>query len=156
MIIQKIKEQIKTAMKEKDAVKRDVLRLVVGQAQQSGDESDESLTKIIKKLIKSNKETLEAKRKSDEESGIMSGCFGTQEDIEIDILSSFIPKPLSKNEVIVILRNNKFDPGAAKNPGQAMGMAMKILKSTDCEIDAAVVKDAIGAFDSVTLAERSE
>ena len=148
--ISEIKDQIKKAMISKDSAKRDILRLVLGQTQQVGDESDESVLKIIKKIIKSNNETLELKRKSLRELGIMGGSLPDALDIENNILTEFIPVPLTKREVSVLLRDNKFDVSLFKSDGQAMGAAMKIAKSTGRDVDSSVVKEAMTSFNEVT------
>jgi len=141
----------KVTMKAKGANKRDLLRLVVGQAQQGGDDSDEAIIKIVKKIIKSNNETADAKRKADSERGIRRGCFGTKETEENDILRQFVPVPLTQQEVNKVLRDNRFSPGTAKSKGQAMGMAMKILKGM--ELDSEIVRRVVDSFGDITLTD---
>jgi len=138
-IIQDIKSQIKEAMIAKDAVRRDILRLVIGQVQQSGDESDEAVIKIIKKIIKSNTETVEALESRDH----VDVPEVLKLEDEIDFLEPYVPKAMSAEEIKAFISDNSIDLSSAKNDGQAMGMLMKPLKGTGREIDSVVVKSVI-------------
>ena len=64
MIIDELKKQALTAMKAKDSVATTILRLAQGEIQQSEARagktfSDEESAAVLKKLVKSNKETAE-------------------------------------------------------------------------------------------------
>lgn len=64
-LLQTIKQQVIEAMKAKDTIAKDVLRVAQGdielaQTRTGKDLSDDEAQKIVRKLIKSNQETLEA------------------------------------------------------------------------------------------------
>lgn len=136
-IFKEIKIQIKDAMKSKDVVKRDILRLVVGQVQQSDDESDDAVIKVIKKIVKSNTETL----------AVLSERALHGESIKIleenNVLLKFVPQAMSEEEIKEFVKENNIDLSSAKNSGQAMGMLMKPLKASGKEVDATTVKKAV-------------
>lgn len=65
---EKIKKDLTAAMKAKDAVKKDTLRVVLGEfgRAESKEPPDKEVVRVLKKLIKSEKELLEKNRKTEE------------------------------------------------------------------------------------------
>jgi uncharacterized protein YqeY len=113
-------------MKSGDTVARDVLRLALGEiqtaeARKSGTASDEDAAAAIRKLIKSNEETL----------GLAGeGERATTLRHEIEVLSGLLPKQLSVDDIVAALTTEHEAIKAAKSDGQATGVAMKHLKAT--------------------------
>lgn len=60
---ERIKSDLKTAMKEKNEAKKNTLRVVIGEFGRSDKKElpDDEVVKILKKLVKSEKEVLERK-----------------------------------------------------------------------------------------------
>jgi uncharacterized protein YqeY len=126
VLIEELKKQVTLAMKAGDATARDVLRLALGEiqtaeARKNATLSDEDAAAAIRKLIKSNEETL--------------GLAGTGEraDVlrrEIEVLSALLPKQLSVDDIVAALASEHTAIKEAKNDGQATGLAMKFLKSS--------------------------
>ena len=142
-IIAEIKVQIKDAMKAKAAVRRDILRLVIGQIQQEGgNESDEIAIKVIKKIIKSNEETIDIMTSEK----FTDAAEQAKLEEEIDTLAPYVPDAMTEDEVKAFIVEQGIDVSSAKNDGQAMGMLMKPLKSTGREIDSGVVKSVIASL----------
>lgn len=125
---QKIREDMKTAMKGKDDTVRDTLRMIISEFPkltvpiilESGKKSfrckkneeinDEDITGIIRSLIKSEKILLEAKKET-------SSSF-------LEILQTYIPKPAEEEEIRVWIKEN-MKMETLKNAMAAMGPVMK-------------------------------
>ena len=61
MLIDQLKQRMFQAMKSGDTVEKEVLRTAIGEVTRSGeDATDERVTQVLKKLVKSNQETLAA------------------------------------------------------------------------------------------------
>lgn len=108
-----IKKDLPSAMKVKDDVKKDTLRVVIGELGRSAKKelSDDEVIKVLRKLIKSEKEVLEKK--------------GDDSDSEyIRIIESYLPKMATNEEVKTWVEQN-IDFSQFKNKMQAMGLIMK-------------------------------
>ena len=108
----KLKKDLKSAMKARDKAKKDAIRVVMGEMARLEEKQlpDDTIIKIIKKLIKSEKELLE---KSMQES---TSPF-------IGIIEAYLPKMVSDEEIHQWIATN-IDFSAYKNKMQAMGTIM--------------------------------
>lgn len=130
MLVEELKKRIATAVKDGDSVARDVLRLALGEiqtaeARKNTKLSDEEAAAALRKLVKSNEETL--------------GLSGEGEQAvtlkkEIEVLTSLLPKGMSVDEIVAALASQVDAIKAAKADGQAVGVAMKHLKSTGASV----------------------
>src|SRR5687767_965161 len=139
MLLDEIKARITRAVKEKDEVSRDVLRLAFGEVQTSEARNerplrDEEVAAILKKLVKSNEETLALAG---------DGERATTLRRENEVLSSLLPKALTADQIVEALASQVDAIKAAKADGQAMGVAMKHLKSLGAAVEAADVTAAV-------------
>ncbi len=102
-----------TAMKAKDAVRKDTLRVVMGEFARADTKelSDDAVIKILKKLIKSENETL-AQVGSEEESAF------------IRVIEGYLPQLADENEIMTWVQAN-IDFSQFKSKMQAMGPIMK-------------------------------
>jgi uncharacterized protein YqeY len=94
-------------------MKKDTLRVILGEfgRHDKKELSDDEIVKILKKLMKSEKETLERK--------------GETEDSEyIKIIESYLPKMATEAEIIEWIHRN-IDFSQFNNKMQAMGVIMK-------------------------------
>ncbi|MDJ0523513.1 MAG: GatB/YqeY domain-containing protein [Planctomycetota bacterium] len=142
MLKDEMKRQMLEAMKAKRTVEKDVLRVALGEIQtiesRSGqDATDEEIGKVLRKLIKSNEESLAA---SDD-----AAKRATLEE-ENGVLGSLLPKTLSPEEIVAALEPVKDAVLGAGNDGQATGVAMKHLKSTGAAVDGKDVNAAVRAM----------
>ena len=124
MFVDDMKKKITEAMKAKDTVAKDVLRTALGEMQtasnRSGqDLSDEEAHKIVKKLIKSNDETLKVTTDPTNKARL------EQENV---ILSELLPKAWTEEQIAQVLASVEDAIKNAKADGPAMGLAMKELK----------------------------
>jgi uncharacterized protein YqeY len=124
----KIKTDLSAAIKAKDENKKAALRVILGEFGRLDKKelSDDEAVKILKKLIKSEKEVLEQK-----------GDTGNSAFIEI--VESYLPKMASDEEISAWIRQH-IDFSQYKNKMQAMGVIMKHFGAT---ADGNVVKDIL-------------
>lgn len=140
-----ILEDLKTAMKNQDKEKLSVIRMVKGAIQMSElnkkhELTDEEVIDVITKEIKSRKDSINEFKKGGREDLVAK----TQS--EIDILSTYLPKQLTDEELNEII-NKVFDevkPESSKD----MGKVMKELKpqvngKADMGLVSKIVKEKI-------------
>ena len=107
-----LKDDLKSAMKARDEVKKDAIRVVMGEMARSDKKQlpDEEIIKILKKLIKSEKEML-AKSGQGATSPFMA------------VIEVYLPKMATRDEIGQWISAN-IDFSAYKNKMQAMGTIM--------------------------------
>ena len=126
---ERITQDLKTAMKAKDkkalrgirAIKAAILLIKTDGSGQGLDEEKE--IKILQKLVKQRKDSLEIYEKQNRED-----LAKTERD-EIEIISKYLPKPLSAEELEKIIESIIEQTGASsmRDMGKVMGMASKQL-----------------------------
>ncbi|MBX2810284.1 MAG: GatB/YqeY domain-containing protein [Myxococcales bacterium] len=143
-LVETIKAQIKVAMKAKDDLTKNILRVALGEIQKAeytgdGDITDEAGHKIIRKIIASNEATIEASP-SDE----------TKADLakENVVLLALVPTQLSVSQIAEALVPIQEALKSAPSDGPAMGMAMKHLKSVGAAVDGDSVRAALSQIRS--------
>ncbi len=131
MLADEIKKRMFSAMKAGNTVEKEILRVALGEittvaARNEKPLTDEEVGAILRKLLKSNQETL-ASSESDEQKAALSQ--------EISVLESMLPKTLGVDEIVAALAAVAADVKAAGNDGQATGVAMKHLKSSGASVN---------------------
>ncbi len=108
---QTIAADLKTAMKNRDRVRTDAIRVLIGEFQRQPDKelTDQQVAGIIKKLIKSEKELLAAAGRAD--SGFIA------------VMESYLPKQASEEEIRSWIGGN-IDFSQFNNRMQAMKPVM--------------------------------
>ena len=133
---------LKTAMKEKDTLKKDTVQLIrSGILQFEKDNKveldDEGVMEIITKQLKSRRDSLPDFVKSGREDLI------EKLNKEIEILLSYLPEQLSEEEIAKIVEEAIAETGAAsvKDMGKVMGIVNPKLKGrADMKVVGALVK----------------
>ncbi len=134
MLIDQLKADMMAAMKAKDTVAKEAMRTAIGEITKTGEEAtDERVTTVLRKMVKSNHEALEYAKGEDAENLKR----------ENELLGEFLPKALDVDEVLEILEAQKEAITAAGNAGQATGIAMKTLKPTGAVVDGKTVNLAV-------------
>ena len=141
MIKDAVFEQLKQAMRDKDSLKKGVLQLVKAaidlQAKEQGAPvSEQDEISIIQREVKQTEQALEGAEQAGRDYLI------ADEKRKLEILTAFLPKQLSEEEVVAVLTE------AGVTTGMNMGEAMKIAKpalagKTDGKTMAKVVKALI-------------
>ncbi len=110
---EQIKQDLIAAMKAKDEEKKSILRVIMGEfsRQAQKEVSDADVIKIVKKLVKSEKEVLDK-----------SGDAGANRFIEV--AENYLPEMASEEDIKTWIAVN-IDFSRFKNKMQAMGPIMK-------------------------------
>ena len=144
-MLTKINNDIKEAMRTKNNYVRDILRVVLSKAKliakndKDRDIEDSDILNSIRRQIKQNKETIVYLKNDNRDT--------SKEDNEIEILSNYLPKQLSKEAMHEIVRkiidDIPEDMRNLKSKGVVMGKLSKYKDTLD-------MKDA-GAFANTLL-----
>lgn len=138
-LLDQIKARMFAAMKSGNVTEREILKVAMGEittdaarAGRKGDD-DEALG-LLKKLVKSNEESIEASQDEAQKAQLRA---------EIAVLNTFLPKSLGVPEIVAALGPVADAVKAAGNDGQATGVAMKHLKSISAEVNGKDVSAAV-------------
>ena len=139
MLLDAIKARMFKAMKAGNVVEKEILRVAVGEitteaAREGRSGSDEEAQAILRKLIKSNDESIAASEDSSKKATL---------EEENRILSDFLPKSLDVDAIVAALGPVADAVKAAGNEGQATGVAMKHLKSSGAVVQGKDVAQAV-------------
>ena len=119
---EQIQADLKTAMLNKDENKKNLIRVILGEFSRVGKElTDEQVIKILKKMLENAKE--------------MSN------QVEIDILETYLPKELSKEKLTALILKIIIDNGITSI--KEMGKVMSGLKATGALYDGKVASEII-------------
>ena len=139
-MLDKLKSDLITAMKEKDKDMLNTLRSVKGAMQlevinNKKEENDELLLDVINKQIKMRLDSIEEFKKGNREDLIASY------QKEIDILKKYMPESLSDEEIDTIIKDTISKVGASsiKDLGSVMKEATPLLKNR-CDMKAVTEK----------------
>jgi hypothetical protein len=140
MLVDDIKKRVVTAVKAGDGVTRDVLRLALGEiqtaeARKNAVLSDEDAAAALRKLIKSNEETLAALPAGDDRIATLKQ--------EVEVLASLLPAQMTVPQIVEALAAQAAAIKAAGNDGQATGIAMKHLKAAGAAVSGGDVTAAV-------------
>jgi uncharacterized protein YqeY len=139
MLLEAIKARMFKAMKAGNAVEKEILRVAVGEittdrAREGRSGSDEEAQGILRKLVKSNDETIAASDDAEKKAVL---------EEENRILSDFLPKSLDVDAIVSALAPVADAIKAAGNEGQATGVAMKHLKGSGASVQGKDVAQAV-------------
>lgn len=136
--VEVLRNEIQSALKLKDDVKKNVLRVALGEidtlSSRQGSVSDDNCHNILRKLIENNKETMSLSSSEDQKKTL---------SLENEVLLTFLPKTLSVEEIKSNLTTVLNDIKVAKSDGQAVGVAMKYLKQMKLTVIGADVSKAV-------------
>jgi len=140
MLIDEIKTRMHRALRERDEVVRNILGLAVGEIQTAEARAnralgDDEAIAVVRKLLKSNEETLALAGADDARSTALRR--------EIEVLGSLLPKSMSVEQIADAISPVADAIRAAKSDGQAMGVAMKHLKAAGAVAGASDVQLAV-------------
>jgi uncharacterized protein YqeY len=142
-LVDTLRKQALEAMKAKDSVATTILRLAQSEVQATEERAGRALTDeeafaVVRKLVKSNEETLAASAKDTEQSAILTR--------ENQLLTAILPKGLGVAEIQAHLDAVRDAIRGASNDGQATGVAMKHLKSLGVTVSGSDVGQAVKAL----------
>ncbi|MDH4270209.1 MAG: GatB/YqeY domain-containing protein [Dehalococcoidia bacterium] len=125
----KIQEALKGAVKRQQTVEVSTLRLLLSEVKyaeiaQQKPADDSKVLDVIAKEVKRRRESIEAFKKGNR------GDLVAQEEAELAILMSYLPKQMSREEVVAVARQ-AMDAVGARGPsdkGKVMAQLMPQLK----------------------------
>jgi len=126
-------------MKAGNVTEKEILRVAMGEittdaARPGRKGDDDEAQAILKKMVKSNEESLAASQDDAQKAQLRA---------EIEILKDFLPKTLGVPEIVAALAPVADAVKAAGNDGQATGVAMKHLKSLGALVNGKDVSEAV-------------
>lgn len=138
-LLDQIKARMFAAMKAGNVTEREILKVAMGEITteqaRPGRKGDDAETEgILRKLVKSNEESMEASQDETQKAQLYA---------EIEVLNTFLPKSLGVPEIVAALAPVADAVKAAGNDGQATGVAMKHLKSLGAIVNGKDVSAAV-------------
>ena len=137
---------LKEAMIQKDAVRRDVLRLTISLFKQVEIDERRDLTgddtiAILQREIKKRRESIDEARNAGRED------LAEQGETELALIEVFMPRQLSRDEIAVLVQDAIRETGAAspKEMGKVMNVLMpKVKGQADGKLVNEVVREQLG------------
>jgi uncharacterized protein YqeY len=140
-----MQDALKQAMVNKDALRRDVLRMTLSAFKQI--EIDERRTlnaeeamAALQKEVKKRRESIDEARRAGRDD------IAEQEELELSVITGFLPRQLSREEIVAIVRETiaETDVSSAKEMGKLMGALMPKVKGlADGKLVNEVVRDLL-------------
>ena len=144
MIIDKVHEDLKAAMKAKDTLKLSALRMLKSAEKNAAIEKrkehvdDPEFLKLIAKLVKQRRESIEQFKKGNRNDLV------EKEEAEIKILSAYLPDAMGEAELDQIVASAIEELGAANKSD--MGKVMKLVMSkTAGRADGSLISKKVAA-----------
>ena len=139
MLLDEIKARMFKAMKEGRIVEKEILRVAVGEittnaARAGMTGSDAESQAILRKLMKSNEESLAVIEDPEQRKNL---------ELEQRTIADLLPKSLAVEDIVMALASVKAAIVAAGNEGQATGIAMKQLKGGGAVVNGKDVAAAV-------------
>lgn len=125
MIKDRIREDMKAAMRSHDAARLSTIRLLLAAIKQREideqiEAGDEDVLAVIGKMVKQRRDSVEQYRSGGRED------LAANEQAEIDVLSTYLPQQLSDEEVAAIVEEAIAEVGMTGMA--AMGKVMSVVK----------------------------
>ncbi|MFN4244611.1 MAG: GatB/YqeY domain-containing protein [Brevinematia bacterium] len=144
MIIDKINEDYKNAIKNKDEVKRETLNMLKSaikyreiELRAGGKElTEDEIISVIQKEIKKRKEAIELYEKGGRED------LAQKEKRELEILIAYLPKQLSEDEIRDIVKDVIYSIGAS-SPSDVGKVMKEIMPKVKGKVDAGLVRQIV-------------
>lgn len=128
-LAQRVDEDLKQAMREKNATKLGVLRMLKSALKYSaieksgaeGELNDSEAAQVIRKQVKQHHDSIESFEKGGRAE------LAAKEKTELSILQSYLPQPMTREEIAKVVRETIAEVGATSRA--QMGAVMKALQS---------------------------
>jgi len=148
MLEGKIRGDLKEALKRQDKVRVSILRLVLAEiknteiAQRKSVDDDKAL-EVITRGVKRHRESIEAFKQGNRSDLV------AQEEAELNILMEYLPKQMTREEIVIVARQAIDTVGAkeASDKGKVMSQLMPQLKGkADGKEVSDVVSELLGSM----------
>ncbi|MGB0937437.1 MAG: GatB/YqeY domain-containing protein [Colwellia sp.] len=120
-----LKDEMKTAMRNKDKLRLGVIRMAISSVKQAEidhntEATDDNIIAILTKMVKQRKESIKMFQEGGRDE------LAAKEAEEVEVLSFFLPKPLSAEEINELINKAIADTSATSMAD--MGKVMAMLK----------------------------
>jgi uncharacterized protein YqeY len=144
MELKEVKAKMMAAMKAGHIVEKEALRTAIGDittvaARENREATAADVEAVVRKLVKGVKESL-ALVPEDRKAELLE---------ELAVFQALLPQSLSVEQIVEALASVTEALRAAKNDGQAMGVAMKQLKTTGAQVEGDDVRAAVAQLRGV-------
>jgi uncharacterized protein YqeY len=144
MLLEKLNEDYKEAVRNKDEAKRNTINLLLSalkyrqiELRASGKElTDEEIIGVISKEIKKRKEAIELYEKGNRQD------LAEKEKRELEILESYMPKQLSEEELLKIIDETIKSVGAS-SPSDVGKVMKELMPKVKGKADGSLVKSLV-------------
>jgi len=126
---EKMAEDLKSAMKQGEKLKRDTLRLLISQfkyarIEKAGELSPDDEVAVLMNAVKKRKEAIELYQKGGRQDLL------EKEQKELEIISSYLPQQLSDDDLNTVVEQaiQKVDAKTIKDLGKVMSLIMEEMK----------------------------
>ena len=144
MLLEKLNEDYKEAVRNKDEIKRNTINLLLSalkyrqiELRASGkDLTDEEIIGVISKEIKKRKEAIELYEKGNRQD------LAEKEKRELEILESYMPKQLSEEELLKIIDETIKSVGAS-SPSDVGKVMKELMPKVKGKADGSLVKSLV-------------
>ena len=141
-MLERIKNDLNQALKDKDEVKVSVLRMLVSEihnkqiSNKSDEISDDEIIKVIRQQVKKIKESIEAYKQGKRDDLVK------KESQELDILNKYLPQEMSPDELEKVIKDiiDGVKPQGPQDFGKVMSEAMKRLSG---RVDGSKVSEVV-------------
>jgi uncharacterized protein YqeY len=144
-LTEQLQADIKTAMRDGDAQRRDTLRMALAAAQNAAKEKRAPLTEdetlaVLTRQVKTRRESIKAYRDAGRDD------LADKEQAEIDVLAPYLPEQLGEAEVRALVVEAIAATGASspKDMGRVMGALMpKVRGRVDGKLVSSIVNEEL-------------
>ena len=128
-LTEQLQADMKAAMRDGDALRRDTLRMVIAAAQNAAKDkraplTDEEALEVLGREVKKRRESIAAYQAAGRDD------LAAKEQAEIDILAPYLPEQLTEDEIRALAREAVATSGATtpKDMGRVMSVLMPQVK----------------------------
>jgi len=126
---ERIREELKEAVRREDRVRRSALRLILAgirnaEIAQQRELDDAGVIDVLTKEVKQRRESIEAFRHGNRQDLV------AQEEAELAVILEYLPEPMTREEIVALVQKTIAETGA-KGPGdkgKVMGQLMPQVK----------------------------
>lgn len=142
-----IQEDVKSAMRARDQKRLTALRLITAAIKQVEidkriEMDDQAILAVLDKMVKQRRDSLEQYTAAGRED------LAAQEQFELELLSVYLPEPLSDDELAVLIQQAVADTGASsiRDMGKVMNQLREQVQGrADMKAVSSAVKEQLGA-----------
>ena len=146
-LIEQIQTDVKSAMRARDQKRLTALRLITAAIKQVEVDKrieidDKGVLAVLDKMVKQRRDSLEQYQKAGRDD------LAAQEEFELELISVYLPEPLSDDELAALIKQAVADTGASSI--RDMGAVMNQLREqvqgrADMKAVSSAVKQQLGA-----------